>query len=79
MAGCRSFWWKTPSTKKGKVTRWTWITNLPLARSTVEKVMRAERGRWKIENETFNFLRDAEVEENTVFPIFVPVAVADEY
>jgi Transposase DDE domain len=36
--------------KKGKVTRWTWITNLPLARSTVEKVMRAGRGRWKIES-----------------------------
>jgi hypothetical protein len=44
--------------KKGKVTRWTWITNLPLARSTVEKVMRAGRGRWKIENETFNTLKN---------------------
>jgi len=44
--------------KKGKVTRWTWITNLPLARSTVERVMRAGRGRWKIENETFNTLKN---------------------
>jgi hypothetical protein len=44
--------------KRGKVTRWTWVTNLPLAKSTVEKVMRAGRGRWKIENETFNTLKN---------------------
>jgi hypothetical protein len=36
----------------------TWITNLQLARSTVEKVMRAGRGSWKIENETFNTLKN---------------------
>ena len=44
--------------KRGKVTRWTWVTNLPLAKNTVEKVMRAGRGRWKIENETFNTLKN---------------------
>lgn len=44
--------------RKGKVSRWTWITNLPLGASTVEKVMRAGRGRWKIENETFNTLKN---------------------
>lgn len=27
--------------KEGKVTRWSWITNLPLRASTVERVMRA--------------------------------------
>jgi hypothetical protein len=27
----------------------------------------------------FLFLRDAEVQENSVFPFFVPVAVADKY
>ena len=31
---------------------------MPLAKSTVEKVMRAGRGRWKIENETFNTLKN---------------------
>jgi hypothetical protein len=44
--------------KQGKVRRWTWITNLPLRARTVEQVMRAGRGRWKIENETFNTLKN---------------------
>jgi hypothetical protein len=44
--------------KRGEVKRWTWITNLPLRASTVERVMRAGRGRWKIENETFNTLKN---------------------
>jgi hypothetical protein len=44
--------------KHGQVKRWTWITNLPLRASTVERVMRAGRSRWKIENETFNTLKN---------------------
>jgi hypothetical protein len=44
--------------KQGKVKRWTWVTNLPLEGRTVEQVMRAGRGRWKIENETFNTLKN---------------------
>jgi hypothetical protein len=44
--------------KKGKVTRWTWITNIPLNARSVEAVMRAGRARWKIENETFNTLKN---------------------
>lgn len=44
--------------KKGKLTRWTWITNLPLNTRSVEAVMRAGRGRWQIENETFNTLKN---------------------
>ena len=44
--------------KKGEVTRWTWITNLPLEARTVEKVMRTGRSRWKIEIETFNTLKN---------------------
>jgi len=44
--------------KRGQVTRWTWITNLPLNARTVESVMRGGRGRWKIENETFNTLKN---------------------
>lgn len=42
----------------GKVKRWMWITNLGLRSNSVEKVMRAGRGRWKIENETFNTLKN---------------------
>ncbi len=44
--------------KKGKVTRWTWITNIPLNARSVEAVMRGGRARWKIENETFNTLKN---------------------
>jgi Transposase DDE domain len=44
--------------KKGVVTRWAWITNLPLSARTVPKVMRAGRSRWQIENETFNTLKN---------------------
>ena len=44
--------------QKGKVTRWTWVTNLPLTARTVESVMRIGRSRWKIENETFNTLKN---------------------
>ncbi len=43
---------------KGVVTCWTWITNLPLSARTVEKVMRAGRSRWQIENETCNTLKN---------------------
>jgi hypothetical protein len=46
------------TTTDGKVLRWTWITNLPLNIRSVEKVMRAGRSRWKIENETFNTLKN---------------------
>ena len=44
--------------KQGKVSRWTWITNIPLNARSVEPVMRAGRARWKIENETFNTLKN---------------------
>jgi hypothetical protein len=42
----------------GETKRWTWITNLPLTKITVQKVMRGGRARWKIENETFNTLKN---------------------
>jgi hypothetical protein len=35
-----------------------WITNLELNKSTVEQVSEAGRGRWKVENETFNTLKN---------------------
>lgn len=35
-----------------------WITDIPLNRKNAEKVMRAGRARWKIENETFNTLKN---------------------
>ncbi len=53
-----NFLWFEEINELGKVTRWTWATSLPLTRQTVEKVMKAGRARWKIENETFNTLKN---------------------
>jgi Transposase DDE domain. len=36
----------------------TWITDIPLSKESVNPVMRGGRGRWKIENETFNTLKN---------------------
>lgn len=36
----------------------TWVTNLPLDKRSVYKMMRMARSRWKIENETFNTLKN---------------------
>jgi hypothetical protein len=44
--------------KGGKEYPCIWITDIPLSRETVEQVMRGGRARWKIENETFNTLKN---------------------
>lgn len=45
-----------PKTKK--TIKFTWITDIELNKDNVEKVMRAGRSRWRIENETFNTLKN---------------------
>jgi hypothetical protein len=42
----------------GKTLNFTWITDLELTRERVYAVMRAGRSRWKIENETYNTLKN---------------------
>jgi DDE family transposase len=37
---------------------WTWVTDLTLTAAKVERVARAGRARWHIENETFNTLKN---------------------
>jgi hypothetical protein len=44
--------------KDGQERVWSWVTNIPLSRATVEAVMRGGRARWKVENETFNTLKN---------------------
>jgi hypothetical protein len=45
--------------KKGKKTAFfTWITDLKITSQNVEQIMRGARARWKIENETFNTLKN---------------------
>jgi hypothetical protein len=43
----------------GDVTkRFSWVTDIFLTRENVYRIMRAARARWKIENETFNTLKN---------------------
>lgn len=42
----------------GKETNFSWVTNIPLSEANIYVVVRAGRSRWKIENETFNTLKN---------------------
>lgn len=44
--------------KKGKSTKFTWITDIPITKENVYQLTRGARARWKIENETFNTLKN---------------------
>lgn len=44
--------------KDGKVQYFSWVTDLELTEESVWFVMRGGRARWKIENETFNTLKN---------------------
>jgi hypothetical protein len=48
----------TQTTVKGKTTTFTWITDVPVTPQVLMQLMRAARCRWKIENETFNTLKN---------------------
>jgi len=43
---------------KGKETSFSWVTNIKLSKNNVMKIAKAGRARWKIENETFNTLKN---------------------
>jgi len=43
---------------KGKVKRFSWVTSLKLLSNNVYRIMKGGRSRWKIENETFNTLKN---------------------
>ncbi|MTI11776.1 transposase [Sansalvadorimonas verongulae] len=44
--------------KKGQRHTWCWVTDLPLNEETVYLIMKGGRSRWRIENETFNTLKN---------------------
>jgi len=46
------------NTKTGKIQRFCWITDLDITEDNVYLFMRGARARWKIENETFNTLKN---------------------
>ena len=41
-----------------RVTHFSWITDLPITQANAPTLMRGGRARWKIENETFNTLKN---------------------
>jgi len=43
---------------KGNTKTFTWITNIDLLHNNIYRVMKMGRSRWKIENETFNTLKN---------------------
>jgi len=49
-------YWET--TAKGNTIHFAWVTDLELTPDTVYTIMRGARARWKIENETFNTLKN---------------------
>ena len=48
----------TETDKKGRQKQFSWVTRLPLTVDNVYEIMRAGRSRWRIENETFNTLKN---------------------
>lgn len=42
----------------GKTTHFSWVTDIEITETNVNKIMRGGRARWKIENETFNTLKN---------------------
>jgi Transposase DDE domain len=43
---------------EGKIHTWAWVTDLKLTADNVKQVARGGRTRWRIENETFNTLKN---------------------
>ena len=44
--------------KNEKITTFSWVTDIEITEENVYRLMRAGRARWKIENETFNTLKN---------------------
>ena len=44
--------------KKGKTTQFSWTTIIALNHKNLKAIMNVGRRRWKIENETFNTLKN---------------------
>ena len=48
--------WETDA--KGDKRRFSWVTDRKITERNAEMIMRASRARWKVENETFNTLKN---------------------
>ena len=45
-------------TKTKKERKWLWVTDIPINKGNAKLIMQGGRARWKIENETFNTLKN---------------------
>ena len=50
--------------KKGKEKNFSWVTNIHIKETNILKIATAGRARWKVENETFNTLKNLEYNFN---------------
>ena len=48
----------TETKDNGKIQRFSWVTDIEVNETNITKIMRGARARWKIENETFNTLKN---------------------
>jgi Transposase DDE domain len=51
-------WEYRQTTSKGKELNMSWVTNIRMTKENAYQIMRGGRARWKIENETFNTLKN---------------------
>ena len=49
---------KQTNIKTGEILTMEWITDVPLSINNIQAIVKAGRTRWKIENETFNTLKN---------------------
>ncbi len=49
-------YWEHSTT--GKTQHWAWVTSIEITSENIMSIMRGARARWKIENETFNTLKN---------------------
>lgn len=48
----------TEKKASGKIQRFSWVTKIEITQENIYQIMRAGRSRWRIENETFNTLKN---------------------
>ncbi len=52
------FFYEKTELKTNKKTKWMWVTDLEPKQDNMKELVKAGRSRWKIENETFNTLKN---------------------
>ncbi|NCT57164.1 MAG: hypothetical protein GW760_05580 [Legionella sp.] len=62
-------YWETKA--DGRKQHFSWFTKLDITEENVYQIMRAGRSRWKIENETFNTLKNHNTLKNQGYNFFI--------